>query len=79
VKKSPHSRYFQIFLMLLFVVPAKAQNVNQIREETCNGPVFPSVMKRKDSVYAFTRSHDWLKVKTAAGRITMQQRIETWG
>jgi bifunctional non-homologous end joining protein LigD len=37
------------------------------------------VMKRKDSVYAFTRSRDWLKVKTTTGRLTMQKRIETWG
>jgi ATP-dependent DNA ligase len=37
------------------------------------------VMKRKDSVYAFTRSRDWLKVKTIAGKMTMQKRIETWG
>jgi ATP-dependent DNA ligase len=36
-------------------------------------------MKRKDSVYASIRSRDWLKVKTAAGRLTMQKRIETWG
>jgi bifunctional non-homologous end joining protein LigD len=36
------------------------------------------VMKRKDNVYAFSRSRDWLKVKTAAGRLTMQKRIETW-
>jgi bifunctional non-homologous end joining protein LigD len=36
------------------------------------------VMERKDSVYAFTRCHDWLKVKTLAGKMTMQKRIETW-
>jgi bifunctional non-homologous end joining protein LigD len=36
------------------------------------------VMKRKDSVYAFMRSRDWLKVRTFAGRITMQKRIENW-
>jgi bifunctional non-homologous end joining protein LigD len=36
------------------------------------------MMKRKDSVYAFTRSRDWLKVKTVAGKETMQKRIETW-
>jgi bifunctional non-homologous end joining protein LigD len=36
------------------------------------------VMKRKDSVYAFTRCRDWLKVKTIAGKMTMQKRIETW-
>jgi len=35
------------------------------------------VMKRKDSVYAFTRCRDWLKVKTVAGKLTMQKRIET--
>ncbi|MGH9879875.1 MAG: POTRA domain-containing protein [Pyrinomonadaceae bacterium] len=40
MKKSIDSRYIKIILMLLFVVPAKAQNVNQNREETCNGPVF---------------------------------------
>ena len=37
------------------------------------------VMKRKDSVYAFMRSRDWLKVRTSAGRVTMQNRIESWG
>jgi bifunctional non-homologous end joining protein LigD len=37
------------------------------------------VCKRKDSVYAHARSKYWLKVKTAAGRLTMQKRIETWG
>jgi ATP-dependent DNA ligase len=36
------------------------------------------VAKRKDSVYAFARSRLWLKVKTSAGRATMQKRIETW-
>jgi len=36
------------------------------------------VMKRKDSVYASTRCRDWLKVKTEAGKMTMQKRIETW-
>jgi len=36
------------------------------------------VMKRKDSVYAFSRCRDWLKVKTVAGKVTMQQRIESW-
>jgi len=30
------------------------------------------MMKRKDSVYAFRRSRDWLKVKTVAGRLVMQ-------
>jgi len=40
VKKSSHSRYFKILLMLLVVVPAKAQSLNQNREETCHGPVF---------------------------------------
>jgi bifunctional non-homologous end joining protein LigD len=37
------------------------------------------VAKRKDSVYAFTRSRSWLKVKTAAGRAEMKKRIESWG
>ena len=37
------------------------------------------VMKRKDSIYAFSRCRDWLKVKTTAGKMTMQKRIETWG
>lgn len=37
------------------------------------------VMKRKDSVYAFARCRDWLKVKTTAGKMTIQKRIETWG
>ena len=37
------------------------------------------VCKRKDSVYAFARSKQWLKVKTAFGRAQMQKRIETWG
>ena len=37
------------------------------------------VMKREDSVYAFARCRDWLKVKTTAGKMTMQKRIETWG
>ena len=36
------------------------------------------VMKRKDSVYAFMRSRDWLKVRTSAGRVIMQKRIENW-
>jgi hypothetical protein len=36
-------------------------------------------MKRKDSVYAFMRSRGWLKVRTSAGRVTMQKRIENWG
>jgi bifunctional non-homologous end joining protein LigD len=36
------------------------------------------VMKRKDSVYAFARCRDWLKVRTSAGRVTMQKRIENW-
>ena len=36
------------------------------------------VMKRKNSVYASLRSCDWLKVKTSAGRITIQKRIDTW-
>jgi ATP-dependent DNA ligase len=37
------------------------------------------VCKRKHSVYAHARSKQWLKVKTSAGRTTMQKRIETWG
>jgi len=37
------------------------------------------VCKRKDSVYAFARSKQWLKVKPASGRAEMQKRIETWG
>ncbi len=36
------------------------------------------VMKRKDSVYSFAPCRDWLKVKTVAGRMTMQKRSETW-
>ena len=36
------------------------------------------VMKRKDSVYSCMRSRDWLKVRTLAGRDTMQRRIENW-
>jgi bifunctional non-homologous end joining protein LigD len=36
------------------------------------------VMKRKESVYAFARCRDWLKVKTIAGKMTMRKRIETW-
>ena len=34
------------------------------------------VMKRKDSVYVFMRCRDWLKVRTSAGRVTMQKRIQ---
>jgi bifunctional non-homologous end joining protein LigD len=33
------------------------------------------MMKRKDSVYAFRRSRDWLKIKTVAGRETMQKPL----
>jgi len=40
MKKSIDSRYINIILMLLFVVPAKAQHLNQNGEETCHGPVF---------------------------------------
>lgn len=29
------------------------------------------VMKRKDSVYAFARCRDWLKVRTSSGRVTI--------
>lgn len=36
------------------------------------------VMKRKDSVYAFARCRDWLKVSTTSGRATVQKRIENW-
>jgi len=36
------------------------------------------VMKRKDSVYAFARCRDWLKVRTTSGRVTIQKRIENW-
>ena len=36
------------------------------------------LMKRKDSVYAFMRCRDWLKVRTSAGRMTIQKRIENW-
>ena len=36
-------RYIKIILMLLFVVPAKAQNVSQNREEICHGPVFSAL------------------------------------
>lgn len=36
------------------------------------------VMKRKDSVYAFARCRDWLKVRTSSGRVTLQKRIENW-
>jgi bifunctional non-homologous end joining protein LigD len=37
------------------------------------------VMKRKDSVYSGLQSRDWLKVRTFAGKTTIQKRIETWG
>jgi bifunctional non-homologous end joining protein LigD len=36
------------------------------------------VMKRKDSVYAFARCRDWLKVRTTSGRVTIRNRIENW-
>jgi bifunctional non-homologous end joining protein LigD len=36
------------------------------------------VMKRKDSVYAFMRCRDWLKVRTTSGRETIQKRLENW-
>jgi bifunctional non-homologous end joining protein LigD len=36
------------------------------------------VCKRKNSVYSFTRSRLWLKVKTSSGRAEMQKRIENW-
>src|ERR1051326_8953737 len=32
------------------------------------------VMKRKDSVYSGSQSRDWLKVRTSAGRTTIQKR-----
>ena len=37
------------------------------------------VMKRKDSVYSGLRSRDWLKVRTSAGKTTIEKRIESWG
>jgi len=37
------------------------------------------VAKRKGSVYAFARCRDWLKIRTSAGRTTIQKRIENWG
>ncbi|MFN2510438.1 MAG: TonB family protein [Pyrinomonadaceae bacterium] len=43
MKKSIDLRYINIILMLLFVVPAKAQHLNQNREETCHGPVFSAL------------------------------------
>jgi ATP-dependent DNA ligase len=36
------------------------------------------VMKRKDSVYSGLPNRDWLKIKTAAGKLTMQKRIANW-
>jgi ATP-dependent DNA ligase len=36
------------------------------------------VLKRKDSVYASSKSRDWLNVKTSAGKEEMRKRIETW-
>jgi ATP-dependent DNA ligase len=36
------------------------------------------VCKRKDSVYAYSRSKHWLKIKTPAGREEMRKRIENW-
>jgi bifunctional non-homologous end joining protein LigD len=36
------------------------------------------VMKRKGSVYSSLPSRDWLKVRTSAGKTTLQKRIETW-
>jgi hypothetical protein len=36
------------------------------------------VMKRKDSVNAFARCRDWLKVRTSSGRVTIKKRIENW-
>jgi bifunctional non-homologous end joining protein LigD len=37
------------------------------------------VMKRRDSVYSGLQSRDRLKVRTTAGKTTIQKRIETWG
>ena len=37
------------------------------------------VMKRKASVYSGSPNRDWLKVRTASGKQTIQKRIETWG
>ena len=37
------------------------------------------VAKRKDSVYSGLQSRDWLKVRTTAGKATIEKRIETWG
>ena len=42
MKKSRYSTYFKILLIPLFLVPAKAQILNQNREEACEGPVFSS-------------------------------------
>ena len=42
MKKSRYSTYFKILLIPLFLVPAKAQILNQNREERCEGPVFSS-------------------------------------
>lgn len=36
------------------------------------------VMKRKNSIYAFVRCRDWLKVRTSSERTTIQKRIENW-
>jgi ATP-dependent DNA ligase len=35
------------------------------------------VVKRKDSVYSGLPNRDWLKVRTSAGKTTIQKRIET--
>jgi TonB family protein len=40
VKKSTDSGYILIVFALLFVVPARAQNVNRNGEQTCGGPVY---------------------------------------
>jgi bifunctional non-homologous end joining protein LigD len=37
------------------------------------------VMKRKESVYSGLQSRDWLKVRTSAGKTTIEKRMETWG
>jgi bifunctional non-homologous end joining protein LigD len=34
------------------------------------------VAKRKDSIYSYSRSRQWLKIKTATGRAEMEKRIE---
>ncbi len=36
------------------------------------------IAKRKDSVYAYSRSRQWLKIRTTAGRAEIEKRIENW-